>query len=168
MSENKEYPIADNPLSRNLAYLFRHKSSGHPVPHSNAGFIAELDKIQEEILRTDPAGTKCSRQAMINVIIGNKNPSLRAIKKLCAAYESLYMIKIDPYDLFTDRGKWLNTSRFSSTQQEICRNVKYISKQSILDGILAFSQSEIQDLDKANLDRRKYSDDSFYFPKDGN
>lgn len=157
----RENPIGNTPICKNLAYLFRHPDSGHPVPHSGAGFNIELENIHLEILRLFPGDKKgnMTQKAMVNIIAGRRNPSVVAVIKTCAAYESLYNIKIDPYDLFVDRSKWLNLAHFTPTQQKICRNLSEVKNEKILAAILALTETEIgYEQSKINLHSENSSD----------
>lgn len=138
--------IADNPASKNLAYLFRHPDSGHPVPHNTPeGFKLEIQELHEEIKRLYPQEntSKIIPKTIEFYIAGERNPTIDALGKIVAAHKSLKGIEIDPYDLFVDKSKWQNLAQFSPIKRKIIENLPQVKNTQILKGILALTETNI-------------------------
>ncbi len=138
MARKRKIPsIADTPLAQNLAYLFKHPDSSHPYRHGLKGFEQELQNLSEEIKKRYPNDERghMKPSSMKAIIVGRRDPKLSSIRKITTAYNDLYGIEIDPFDLFVDKNKWVNMSEIDPRHKEICDKMRKIKNEITLTAI---------------------------------
>jgi len=156
--KRKTASIGDTPLCKNLAWILKHPDSGHPYRHGLKGFKQELENINQ-VIKTkypDKKRGKMVPNAIEMIISGQRDPELKSIRKIAEAIETIFDIKIDPFDLFVDKNKWINISELNPKHREIYDKLKKIRNEMTLIAIESLidlglsKEEEVIENDKSN------------------
>uniref|UniRef100_A0A6M3IX82 Uncharacterized protein n=1 Tax=viral metagenome TaxID=1070528 RepID=A0A6M3IX82_9ZZZZ len=142
--------IGNNPVSKNLARILEYEKYISPTGRRNREFEEVLTELHNEIKQRYPGDNKDQcKPASVLAWLGGRPAKFESLRKIAE-------IKgIDVFDLYVDRGKWINLESILDAQKQVIANILRITDPKPLGWLKSASSAAIDEKTEGQFSKQE-------------